>query len=199
MAPVEKCIVTLMEQMAKMQQPLNISEGLSLANLLIEGAEWEDVVVEFKRNRGWNPIEKYGKCKPVLGQKWYKNYWQRHSHLLEKKGHKFSKDPSKWFVHRNFIQMYNEVYDAMVKAGVVEKLVEPMWVDEMQQLTNKENAFGRKATHLLLCPHYVVFVDEVGCNTSQEGDGARGREKKIVSRGTAQKNQQQQTAITSPF
>ncbi len=83
--------------------------------------------------------------------------------------------------------MYNEVYDAMVKAGVTEKLVEPMWVDETQQLTNKENAFGRKATHLLLRPDYVVFVDEVGCNTSQEGDGARGREKKIVSRGTVAK------------
>jgi hypothetical protein len=37
--------------------------------------------------------------------------------------------------------MYNKVYDAMVKAGVAEKLVEPMWVDEMQQLTNKEDAF----------------------------------------------------------
>jgi hypothetical protein len=40
MAPIEKYIVTLMEQMAKMQQPLNISEGLSLANSLIEGTEW---------------------------------------------------------------------------------------------------------------------------------------------------------------
>jgi hypothetical protein len=188
MAPVEKYIVTLMEQMAKMRQPLNISEGLSLANSLIEGTEWEDVVVEFKRNRGWNPIDENGNRKPVLGQKWYKNFWQRHSHLLEKKrGHKFSKDRSEWSVHRNFVQMYNEVYDAMVKAGVAEKLVEPMWVDETQQLTNKENAFGRKATHLLLRPDYVVFVDEVGCNTSQEGDGARGGERKIVSRGTVAK------------
>jgi hypothetical protein len=120
--------------------------------------------------------------KPVLGQKWYKDFWKTHSHSLEKKKrHKFSKDRSKWSVHRNFIQM-NEVYDAMVKAGVAEKVVEPKWVDETQQLTNKENAFGQKATHLLLCPDYVVFVDEVGCNTSQEGDGARGREKNIVSR-----------------
>jgi hypothetical protein len=39
MAPVEKYIVSLMEQMAKMQQPQNISEGLSLANSLIEGTE----------------------------------------------------------------------------------------------------------------------------------------------------------------
>ncbi len=32
-----------------------------------------------------------------------------------------------------------------------------------------------------------VFVDEVGCNTSQEVDGARGGERKNVSRGTVAK------------
>ncbi len=62
--------------------------------------------------------------------------------------------------------MYEEVYDAMVKAGVAEKLAEPMWVDDKQQLTNEENAFGQKATHLILRPDCVIFVDEVGCNTS---------------------------------
>jgi hypothetical protein len=36
-------------------------------------------------------------------------------------------------------------------------------------------------------PKYVVFVDKVGHNTSQEGDGARGGEKKIVSRGMVAK------------
>jgi hypothetical protein len=67
----------------------------------------------------------------------------QHSHLLEKKkGHKFLKDQSKWSIHCNFVQMYNKVYDAMVKAGVAEKLVEPMWVDDTQQLTNEGNTFG---------------------------------------------------------
>ncbi len=162
-----------------MRQPLNISEGLSLANSLIEGTEWEDVVVKFKSKRGWNPMDENGNKKPVLGQKWYKNFWKRHSHLLEKKkGHKFSKDRSKWSIHRNFVQMYDEVHDAMVKAGVAEKLVEPIWVDNKQQLTNEENAVGKKATHLMLCPDYIVFVAEVGCNTSQEGDGSKRRREK---------------------
>ncbi len=52
MAPVEQYIVALMEQMAKLWQPLNISEGVNLANSLIEGTEWEDVVVDFKLKRG---------------------------------------------------------------------------------------------------------------------------------------------------
>jgi hypothetical protein len=84
-APVEQYIVSLMEQMAKLQQPLNISEGLSLANSLIEGTKWEDAVVNFKVNRGWNPIDEHGNNKPVLGKKWYKNFWKCHSHLLERK------------------------------------------------------------------------------------------------------------------
>jgi hypothetical protein len=70
MAPVEAYIVSLMQQMAKMHQPLNISEGLSLAHLLIEGTEWEEKVVKFKSKRGWNPYTANGKKKPVLGQKW---------------------------------------------------------------------------------------------------------------------------------
>jgi hypothetical protein len=179
MALVEKSIVSLMEQMAKMHQPLNISEGLSLANSLVEGTEWEKAIVDFKTKRGWNPFDEKGEKKAVLGQKWYKNFWKRHSHLLErKKGHKFSKDRAEWSIYHNFVQMYDEVYEAMEHAGVAQKLPEPMWVDENQEITEETNAFGRKATHLLIRPDYVVFVDEVGCNTSQEGDGARGGEKK---------------------
>jgi hypothetical protein len=148
---IKKSLVSLMQQMAKLRQPLNISEGLSLANSLVEGMKWEDAVVNFKVNRGWIPVDEQGNKKPILGKKWYNNFWKRHSHLLErKKGHKFSKDCSEWSIHRNFIQMYDEVYEAMETAGVAEKLSEPMWVNEKQQLTDEENAFGRKATHLLM-------------------------------------------------
>jgi hypothetical protein len=66
-------------------------------------------------------------------------------------------------------------------------------VDKKQLITEKENAFGQQATRLLIHPEYVIFVDEVGCNTSQEGDGARGGKKKIVVRGTVAK----ETATTN--
>jgi hypothetical protein len=67
--------MSLMQQMAKIRQPLNVSEGLSLANSLIEGTEWEEKVVEFKsKKRGWNPYTADGKKKPVLGQKWYTGF-----------------------------------------------------------------------------------------------------------------------------
>jgi hypothetical protein len=69
MAPVEAYIVSLMQQLAKMRQPLNVSEGLSLANALVEGSEWEEIIINFKSKRGWNPLTADGKKKTVVGQK----------------------------------------------------------------------------------------------------------------------------------
>jgi hypothetical protein len=73
--------------------------------------------------------------------------------------------------------MYDDIYNAMVEAGV-KKLDEPIWVNNEGIETDMKNSFGRMATHALCHPGYVVFVDEVGCNTGQEGDGAHGGEKK---------------------
>jgi len=72
-------------------------------------------------------MDKDGSKKPNLGQKWYTNFWRRNGHLLEKKkGHKFLKDQADWSIYHNFVPMYNKVYDAIEKAGVAEKLSEPM-------------------------------------------------------------------------
>jgi hypothetical protein len=40
--------------------------------------------------------------------------------------------------------MYDEVYEAMVKAGVAEKLSEPMWVDEKQQATEEKMLLDKR-------------------------------------------------------
>jgi len=57
MAQIEQYIVSLMQQMAKMHQPLNKSEGLSLANSLVEGTEWENKIVEFSPKEAGNPSQ----------------------------------------------------------------------------------------------------------------------------------------------
>jgi hypothetical protein len=145
-------------------------------------------VIEFKKKRGWKELDEQGNKKQPLGKKWYKGFFKRNSHLLERKvGQKFAKDRSEWSIYRNFEQMYDEVYDAMEKAGVAKKLEEPMWLDKEGKESNQENAHGRKATHILTRPDMVVFVDEVGGDTSQEGDGAVGGQKRIVPRGTVPK------------
>jgi hypothetical protein len=68
----------------------------------------------------------------------------------------------------------------METAGVAVRLPDAVWVNKNQDKTTEDLAFGRKATHLLSRPDYVIFVDEVGSNTSQEGDGALSGEKKSL-------------------
>ena len=189
MKAIEEYLVSILNQMAKMRQPLCISEGLALANSLVVGTKWEKEIIEFKTKRGWSQFDDEGNKKELLGKKWYQRFWKRNSHIIERKAtQKFAKDRSEWSVYRNFAQMYDEVYEAMVDAGVAKKLEEPMWVDMEGNATDEENAFGKKkATHTLTRPDMVIFVDEVGCNTSQEGDGHVGGQKKIVPRGTVPK------------
>ena len=62
---MKEYIVSILQQMAKMRQPLNVSEGLNLANALVEGTEWEEKVVQFKLKRGWKPYATDGKKKPI--------------------------------------------------------------------------------------------------------------------------------------
>jgi hypothetical protein len=93
--------------------------------------------------------------------------------------------------------MYDDVYDAMVEAGVAKKLDEPIWVNNEGIETDEKDAFGRKATHALCHPDYVVFVDEVGCNTSQEGDGAHGGKKRLLEEAQFRKRVRPQMTTTS--
>jgi hypothetical protein len=115
-------------------------------------------------------MDENGNNKPVLSS-------IKTNSLKKRKGLKVLKEKTKWYIYHNFVQMYKEVYNAMVKARVAETLAEPMWVDNKQQITSKENAFAQKVTHLMPFPDCIVFVDKVGCNTSQEGD-RKGGEKK---------------------
>ena len=91
--PIEEYIISMLNQMAKMRQPLCVSKGLALANALIEGTEWEKLLVDFKTKRGWKEANENGEKKPLLGKKWYQGFFKRNSHLLEKKAaQKFAKD-----------------------------------------------------------------------------------------------------------
>mmetsp|Transcript_16694 Transcript_16694/g.23789 ORF Transcript_16694/g.23789 Transcript_16694/m.23789 type:complete len:173 (-) Transcript_16694:1152-1670(-) len=113
MKPVEEYLVSIFNQMAKMRQPLCISEGLALANSLVTGTKWEQEIIHFKVKRGWNPFDAEGNKKNPIGQKWYQGFWKRNCHIIERKAtQKFAKDRSEWSVYRNFAQMYDEVYDA---------------------------------------------------------------------------------------
>jgi len=59
--------------------------------------------------------------------------------------------------------MHEMAYAAMVESGVAINFDHEVWVDKAGNITNKENAFGRKTRYLLTHPKMVF--DEVGDNT----------------------------------
>ena len=65
--------------------------------------------------------------------------------------------------------MYNAVYAAMVENSITIMLGKEVWVNEQGNIVaNEEEAFGYKTKFLLTHPEIVLFIDEVGDNTSQK-------------------------------
>jgi hypothetical protein len=77
--------------------------------------------------------------------------------------------------------MYDHVYAAMVKSKVAIELEEEVMLRLDGTITeNEEESTGRKTKYILTHPELVLFVDEVGSNTSQQSDGNIGGQKFIV-------------------
>jgi len=71
--------------------------------------------------------------------------------------------------------MYNKVYSHLVSTGLAVKHDEPVWCNEAGEAVSCErDAFGMKSAYKLIHPEWLVFIDEVGSNTSQSKDGAIG-------------------------
>ncbi len=56
----------------------------------------------------------------------------------------------------------------MVEAGIAIKLDNPVWLDKTGEIVQSEElAHGLKTSYQLVHPSKLLFVDEVGNNTSQ--------------------------------
>ena len=95
--------------------------------------------------------------------------------------------------------MHKNMYLCMVDCGVAVKWADgPIWFNcEGEVVETLGEAFRKKSEYELIQPDKVIFVDEVGCNTSQKNDGNVGREKFLV-RPTAkhESGQHSRTAIS---
>jgi hypothetical protein len=73
-----------------------------------------------------------------------------------------------WCTYSNFSQMYDDVYDRMVEAGVAIKLDEEAMLNkEGNIVTNKEEMFGRPSKYIVTKLEQILFVDETGSNTKK--------------------------------
>ena len=59
-----------------------------------------------------------------------------------------------------------------------------MWMNVSgNQVETEEEAVGRKVTHVVKHPQYMMFVDEVGNNTNMKDGGNIGEEKLLKDNG----------------
>jgi hypothetical protein len=71
--------------------------------------------------------------------------------------------------------MYDEIYKDFCNGGIAVEHPEAMWRNEKGEVVElEEQAFGLKSSYELIHPDWLLFVDEVGSNTSQAKDGNVG-------------------------
>ena len=141
-------------RLAKMGRPLTKTTVIELANDLISDTDSQSRIVKFKEERKLKNTEK-------LGDAWYRGFLHRYEDVLSRNGSAI-KDTKRrtWVTRDNFLYMYENVYVRMVEAGIAEK--------EDEEIVYVE---GLPSKYKLTLPEYLLFVDEVGCNTNRLNDG----------------------------
>jgi hypothetical protein len=75
-------------------------------------------------------------------------------------------------------EIYDKIYSQLVEVGLAVQHPEPVWHDKDGNVVDEEHlAVGLKSRFELIHPDWLIFVDEVGFNTSQTKDGQVGGEK----------------------
>jgi hypothetical protein len=185
MLSIEPYLVEMIGQLESMRVPISSRQGLALANSIISGTAQEKKVLEWKENH-CVAFRKNLDDKPmVLGKGYWAGFMKRNKHLVKaKKAVKFDSKRADWCTYQNFELMYNEVYEAMVAEGIAMRLESPTLFDKSDHIVEDESdAFGLPTKYFLLRPDKLLFVDEVGSNTSQVKDGNIGGEKFLCLTG----------------
>jgi hypothetical protein len=189
MINVEAHLVDIILHYSMMRQPITPTVGIALANSMIKGTEIESEMKQWWKMSSPNSVaakhdpdyEVVMNGDPVLGKTWWCNFLRRNPSITSKKAVRFDSLREDWCSIKKFEIMYEEVYEAMVGSGVAIKLDEEVHVDSLGAIVTEENGFGRKTKYLVTKPNYILYVDEVGENTSQKKDGNVSGEKFMVA------------------
>jgi len=112
---VEPIICQFCIRLGKMGSPLTKTTIIELANDLVADTEYQEKIKECKVLRKLDSIEK-------LSDAWYRGFLNRFSAVLTRSGTTV-KDTKRntWVTKENFVNMYENVYEEMVLAGIAEK------------------------------------------------------------------------------
>jgi hypothetical protein len=177
----EDQIIKLIVLLGSLGSPLTCGQGVFLINDLIKNTTHQKRLIEWKHRQGIiQAPEELGK----IGSNYWYAFLRRNADKIQtKKGRKFELDRSKWTKYRNFKQMYDDVENEMIEAGVAVQLDSPIWMDEQGNSVPESQSKGFKVKVKLTRPDMCIVMDEVGSNLSMMKDGHAGGEKFVVGKG----------------
>jgi hypothetical protein len=116
---------------------------------------------------------------PLLGSGYWQGFMKRNGHVItSKRAVKFEAKRAEWCTYDNFKCMYDGIYREMARGGIANELAKAVFLDKQGEIVEtKEEAFGLPTKYMISRPDKLVFVDEVGSNTSTTKDGNVGGEK----------------------
>jgi hypothetical protein len=168
---VEKLVVSMIPRRAAMRQPYTVQECLELANSLINKSVTQVELVQWKRKMLGRNFKEENTGR--VGLKGWRNFVRRNKCYLSKGTVvRFDMKRDEWCKSQNFIQMYDVIYENLAQTGLAEKWEEEKMVDKEGNIVmDEEHMYGRPTKYNLTHPEKMIFVDEVGDNTSQANDG----------------------------
>ncbi len=110
---------------------------------------------------------------------------KRNGHVIKsKRAVKFEPKRAEWLTYKNFKFMYDGTYKEMALRGITSELsTTAVYLNKQGEIVDtKEDIFGLPAKYIIHRPDKLVFVDEVGSNTSTTNDGKVGGEKFLCER-----------------
>jgi hypothetical protein len=165
---IEPYVVSLIIQLANMRVPITTAQGLQLCNSIIKGTKYEKDALEFKENY-------LRSATTSLGRGYWRGFLKRNKHLISsKKAVKFDTKRAEWCTYLNVEEMYNEVYSNLVASRLAVKHNDAIWRNAAGDVVPENESLGCQSAYELIHPEWLVFVDEVGSNTSQTKDGRVG-------------------------
>jgi len=177
LSEIEPYIVSLILQLADMRVPLTTNQGLQLCNSIIQGTKYEKYVEDFKENNLRTVTKE-------LGPGYWRGFMKRNKHLISsKRAVRFDTKRAEWCTYQNLKEMYDEVYTSLVSSGLAVKHDEALLRNASGEVVSCEkDAAGLESMYELIHPEWLIFVDEVGSNTSQAKDGAVGGQTYLCSK-----------------
>jgi hypothetical protein len=161
-----------------LRQPVSCSEGLVLANSLIDGMVAQIDLMACKAMHLKNGTDENSFV--TLGWRYWQIFcrWNRDV-ISSKKAVQFDSKRDDW----SHLEMYDGVCDRLAEVGVAEVLDNEVWLDIHGNIVeNEAESYRRKTKYLLRHPEKLIFVDEVGENISQKGDGNADSQKFVVTK-----------------